>query len=135
MLAELVNTNGNYEQLQRDAATVPRGQKGLAYGNPAHVLNAAILIKQQWEELPAKSIEACWRRAKCLPPSIENEQFSNQVMQKICGSEHLKLRNFYQQFASADATRPADLAAECVAQIERSLNGDLTAKLYFKTRS
>jgi hypothetical protein len=41
--------------------------KGLTSGGPAHVLDAAEIISECWDELESKTIAACWTRARCLP--------------------------------------------------------------------
>ena len=83
MLAALVNAYGDYDNLQQKAASVPRGRAGLAYGNPANVLDAAKIISECWNELPAKSIKGCWRRANCLPSELycsEERQLNDTVI-------------------------------------------------------
>lgn len=67
MLAKMVAASDNYEELQRIAQTAGNGRRGLKYGCPAHVMDAAILIDECWKELPETTITGCWRRAKCLP--------------------------------------------------------------------
>jgi len=54
------------DDLREKAKSVANGKKGLAYGLPANVLDAAILLKQAWDELPASVIAGCWSRSKCL---------------------------------------------------------------------
>ena len=67
MLAALVNAFDDYENLKQAAATVARGRTGLAYADPPHVLDAAKILSECWNELAEKSIQGCWRRARCLP--------------------------------------------------------------------
>lgn len=69
MLTQMVNAAENFDELQVEAEKLPNGRKGLSYGLPAHVLDAASLLKICWDELPGKIISACWRRWRCLPIS------------------------------------------------------------------
>ena len=66
MLTQLVSAADNFDELQAQAEKIPNGRKGLSYGLPANVLDAANLLKAYWEELTASTVSACWRRAKCL---------------------------------------------------------------------
>lgn len=43
------------------------GEKGLEFGQPAHVLDAAEIARDCWDELSIETIARCWRRANCLP--------------------------------------------------------------------
>lgn len=43
------------------------GEKGLEFGQPAHVLDAAEISRDCWDELSMETIVGCWRRANCLP--------------------------------------------------------------------
>lgn len=43
------------------------GEKGLAFGQPAHVLDAAEISHDCWDELAIETIVGCWRRSNCLP--------------------------------------------------------------------
>lgn len=43
------------------------GEKGLEFGQPAHVLDAAEITQECWDELSVDTIVGCWRRANCLP--------------------------------------------------------------------
>ena len=54
------------DTLREKAKSVANGKKGLTYGLPANVLDAAILLKQCWEDLPASVIAGCWSRSRCL---------------------------------------------------------------------
>jgi DDE superfamily endonuclease/Tc5 transposase DNA-binding domain/CENP-B N-terminal DNA-binding domain len=66
MLTQMVNAAENFDELQVEAEKLPNGRKGISYGLPAHVLDAANLLKFCWDELPAETISACWRRSRCL---------------------------------------------------------------------
>ena len=59
MFADLVRAYNDYERLQLEAASISRGRAVLAYGNPPHVLYAAVLIEKCWLELAPQSIANC----------------------------------------------------------------------------
>ena len=42
-------------------------EKGLEFGQPAHVLDVAEIVHECWKELSQETIAGCWRRANCLP--------------------------------------------------------------------
>nr|CAH0102900.1 unnamed protein product [Daphnia galeata] len=67
MLTQMVNAAENFDELQVEAEKLPNGKQGISYGLPAHVLDATNLLKSCWDELPAETISACWRRSRCLP--------------------------------------------------------------------
>ena len=62
-----------------------KGRKGLKYGCPAHVLDAAEIFKGCWDRLDPLAVASCWARAKCLPftetvnISAENRSYKNKV--------------------------------------------------------
>jgi hypothetical protein len=67
MLTQMVNAAENFDELQVEAEKLPNGRKGISYGLPAYVLDAANLLKFCWDELPAETISAFYRcRSRCL---------------------------------------------------------------------
>ncbi len=62
ILARLVSTLDNYDELQNQAKKVGKGRTGLAFGCAAHVRDAAEIIKECWEEVSQDTIIGCWTR-------------------------------------------------------------------------
>jgi hypothetical protein len=67
LLEHLVSVAPGYENLQSLAEQLPSGCAGLQYGKAPHVSDAMALMKSSWESIKPAVIEACWRRANCLP--------------------------------------------------------------------
>ena len=67
MLKKLLNCIDNYNELAAMANRVGNGRKGLRFGHKAHVLDAALIVRESWDELQAESIAACWSHSRCLP--------------------------------------------------------------------
>jgi hypothetical protein len=91
MLTQMVNAAENFDELQVEAEKLPNGRKGISYGLPAHVLDAANLLKSCWDELPTKTISACRRRSRCLPiletEPVESIESFAQANRQIQSSE------------------------------------------------
>ena len=67
LLEKVVTTASKFDQLQVLAKHLPSGTAGLQYGNPPHVGDAMVLVKEAWSTVLPSVIEACWRHANCLP--------------------------------------------------------------------
>ena len=67
MLAKLLNSIDNYDELAAMADRAPSGCRGLRFGQKANVLDAALIVREAWDELEAESIAACWSHSGCLP--------------------------------------------------------------------
>lgn len=53
----------NYKLL---VSKLPQGRRGLDYGFPPNVLDAARLIKENWDAVSCSTIAACWARSPCV---------------------------------------------------------------------
>ena len=76
MLSNFIDAYDNIEKLQELASQAKKGRKGLAVGCPATILDAAVLLKHSWDNLPASTILGCWCHSKCLshlPDRLSNE--------------------------------------------------------------
>ena len=65
--------SGDAEKLAAAAKSAQSGRKGLRYGCPATVLDAAQLAKQCWDGMLPSGIANCFRHAHCLPDAAEKE--------------------------------------------------------------
>ena len=43
-----------------------RGREGINEGKMAHILDAMQLLKKSWDELDARTIASCWKKAQLL---------------------------------------------------------------------
>ena len=91
MLTQMVNAAENFDELQVEAEKLPNGRKGLSYGLPAHVLDAANLLKTCWDELPGKTISACWRRSSVSRFLTQNLLNRSKLLLKLTTRFSLKL--------------------------------------------
>ena len=82
MLIELVKTFNNREELELRSQFVVNGNKGLKFGLQAHLLDAARLIKECWDQLKSTTIAGCWIRAKCLPDIMNAQLFGEKELEK-----------------------------------------------------
>lgn len=48
------------------AQMLPRGAAGTAYGNPAHILDAANYVKKAWDDITNDTIANAWRKAEII---------------------------------------------------------------------
>lgn len=71
MVGRLVEAYGKYDELQEVASRAKKGRKGLQFGCPATILDAAQIIQKSWKNLSLDTIVRCWKRANCLPHSLE----------------------------------------------------------------
>ena len=84
LLEVMVQCLEDYDRLQLEALKIPQGRRGLQYGQPAHLLDAAILLKECWENLSPSTIVGCFNRSRCFlhaEVSIPNEFSSDDIAQ------------------------------------------------------
>jgi len=66
VLRELVKRFGRFEQLWRELKSIATGKKGLAFGLPPHLLDAATLFNDCWNNLDLSAFSGCWIRTGCF---------------------------------------------------------------------
>lgn len=85
LLNKVIEAADHYDELQVLAKDVSAGRKGLKYGCPAHVLDAAEIFKSCWNNLEPSAVASCWTRARCLPHtetvavSAENRDYKKRI--------------------------------------------------------
>ena len=62
----MVSHIDNFETLQMKAASAPNGVKGLEFGLPPHLLDAANIFNECWLKLEPRAIAGCWVTSNCL---------------------------------------------------------------------
>ena len=67
MISYMIATRENFNESQIQQGGKRKDLKGLVHGGPAHVLDAAEIIRECWNESESKTIAACWTRSRCLP--------------------------------------------------------------------
>ena len=67
LLLKVVETAESYAGLQVMARQLPNGCAGLQYGSPAHVGDAVMILKEEWDSITPSTIAACWAHSRCLP--------------------------------------------------------------------
>lgn len=93
MRSKFIDAYDNIEKLQQLASQAKKGRKGLNVGCYATILDAAVILKESWDNLPASAILGCSRHVQCLshlpdrsssesrPTPIATKQ---NAVQKIC---------------------------------------------------
>lgn len=72
MLSKFIEAYDDIERLQQLASKAKKGRKGLQFGCPATILDAAQITRLAWDNLSESAILNCWRHSKCLSHLTES---------------------------------------------------------------
>ena len=70
---------------------LPRGAAGVAYGKPAHLLDAAHYVKQAWEFISDTSIRNSLKKAQLLTPMVGVDEEPNFIPELLLTSRALEI--------------------------------------------
>lgn len=75
-------------QKKTQATRLPRGAAGVAYGNPANLLDAAKYVKHAWDQISTDSIRHAFKKAEIIlgmEMGVENEEadFMDTILQQF----------------------------------------------------
>ena len=62
----MVAVVGDFDKLQAYAMAAKRGDRGLEYGLPPHLMDAATVFNECWQKLEQRAIAGCWITSRCL---------------------------------------------------------------------
>ena len=93
LVNKLIGAYDNFHELQEIAKKINKGRKGIEYGHPAHINDAAKIIDECWKEMDESIIANCWARSQCLShlpinmtigeSNIDLKQTINEICQSI----------------------------------------------------
>jgi hypothetical protein len=61
------------EHKRAQAQRLPRGSAGAAFGNPAHLLDAANYVKRAWDAITSTTISNAWKKAEIIPTLVQDD--------------------------------------------------------------
>jgi hypothetical protein len=109
------------------AQRLPRGATGAAFGNPAHLLDAANYVKCAWDAITSTIISNAWRTAEVIPTLEEDddkeedaEELDDGMFDKIL-QELLNL-NITEQEINEFLNRDNENSLECIESVMEDVN-------------